>query len=330
MIKRKSIKFENKPYSLNWRNNDLIDWVGGGNIYSLSGEFKFNGRGYSYKFDNAIQSDNGEYSVIYETLGTKGLLLKNGEILRELNRSYYQASAYEFPISFVKLENNEYAIIHCPNEYNLIEIENIESGLKLTSEIRKPVDCFHSRLRVNKSNSILINAGWLWHPYGILNIYNINNALKDNSIFDKHSVELPINSEICSAEFLNNNLIFISSTKDEPLNDEELNDIINLNPGQIGLYSINENKFIKKITVNYTLGTLIPIDENLIIDLYEHPKLIDVNTGKIIQKFEDINTGKQDGSIIHHIEKIPPIAVDIFNRRIAIGTDNTIEILTWK
>jgi len=111
------------------------------------------------------------------------------------------------------------------------------------------------------------------------------------------------------------------------LNDEELNDSINLNPGQIGLYSIKQNKFLKKIAVDFKLGTLIPIDENFVIDLFEHPKLIDLNSGEIKQRFVDINSGKQDLAIVHHIDKVPPIAISEDRKRIAFGNGNKIELL---
>jgi len=327
MITRRTIEYVNPPSSLNWRGNNLLDWVNGGSVYSLNGEFQHSGRAYGYKFDSAIQSDNGVYAAIYERLGTKGLLLKNGEIIKELNRSFYQADAYEYPIVFIKV-NDEYLIVHCPEEYNQIEIENIESGIRITSNSeREPGDCFHSRFRVNDSNTALINAGWVWHPVGILEIYNLKKAIADNTIFDNPKSNLPVNTEVCSAEFLNDDLLIISSSNEEPFDDEDLNDKINLNPKQLGLFSIEKNAFIKKVNVDFKLGTQIPIDENFVIDLYEYPKLIDLNSGEIKQRFENINSGKQDLAIIHHIDEVPPIAIDRLNKRIAIGNGNKIELL---
>ena len=83
-------------------------------------------------------------------------------------------------------------------------------------------------------------------------------------------------------------------------------------------------RYIKKANIDFKLGTQIPIDENFVIDLYEYPKLIDLNSGEIRQRFENINSGKQDLAIIHHIKKVPPIAIDRLNKRIAIGNGNKI------
>ena len=319
MIIRKTIEYNVAPLSLVWIGNDLKDWVRNGRIYSLNGESRGVGTERQYKFDSVVQSDNGKYTVVYEKLGTKGVLLKDGEVIREINRSYYFADVTEYPIAFVKI-NGEYAIIHCPDEYNKIEIDNIETGIRMTKTINRgePIDCFHSRFRVNDANTKLLNTGWIWHPLDIIELYDIEKALNNNSLFDTPESHAKINmSDVCSAEFLNDDLIVISIFKDikEPKH-------------QVGLFSIEKDLFIKKVDVGFKLGTLMPIDENYVIDLYEHPKLIDLNTGKVKQRFEDINSGNQTSSRIYGT--IPPIAIDKVKKRIAIGNGNKIEILEFK
>ncbi|MDP8171244.1 hypothetical protein QJU96_08090 [Pasteurella skyensis] len=329
MIKRKTLVVERNILSLNWLKNDLVDWISG-DVYSLNGESHSNNKCYDYyKFDACIQSDNGVYAVIYEKLGTKALLLKKGEILRELNRSFYQADIYEYPVCFLQI-NKKYFIVHCPNNYNQIEIEDIETGTNIIDEKNRTLsDCFYSRLKINNASSILVNTGWIWHPADIINIYDIEKILADISFLDTSPINPIFNAEICSAEFLTDDLLIIASSNEEAFDDTLESDPSVLNPNRIGIFSIKENKFIKKINVKYALGTLIPIDEDYVIDLYDYPKLIDINSGKIIQHFKDINSGKQNSSIIHHIEKIPPIAVDCINKRIAIVNNNNIEILMY-
>lgn len=329
MLSRTTLTYSNAPLSLNWKDGNLIDWVDGGSVYSLDGTFKASGRGYAYRFDAAIQSDNGAYAVIYEKLGTKALLLKNGDIVRELNRSYYCANEYEYPIAFVNIRGN-YAIIHCPEEYNQIEVEDIETGRRITAtRNRKPMDCFHSRFRVNDANTMLINAGWVWHPNGIAEVYAIEKALKDSSVFDTLSYDLPINVEVTSAEFLDNDLILLASPSEEPFDYEEVNNKTLLNAKELGLFSIQKDEFIKKVKVDFKMGTQVPLDMNYAIDLYEYPKLIDINTGKIVQQFEDIYSGKQNLAILQNEDKVPPIAIDKVNQRVAIANGKTIELLEF-
>ena len=79
--------------------------------------------------------------------------------------------------------------------------------------------------------------------------------------------------------------------------------------------------------MSFSLGTLIPLDENRVIDLFDHPKLIDLNSGKVLQRFEEIDSGKQNSSIIHHIDKVPPMAVSSDRKNIAFGNGTNIELL---
>ena len=89
--------------SLCWQNQRLIDWVSGGNVYHLDGSAQSAQVYYPYRFDAAVVSPSGDFAVIYERLGTKGLLLHQGQILREINRSFYHAHVYEYPVTFIQL-----------------------------------------------------------------------------------------------------------------------------------------------------------------------------------------------------------------------------------
>src|SRR5262249_27340004 len=84
--------------SLCWRGDDLSDWVRG-RALALDGTEQSASVYHGYRFDAATASRDGRFAVIYERLGTKGLVLKDGEILREIDRSYYQADVYEYPVA---------------------------------------------------------------------------------------------------------------------------------------------------------------------------------------------------------------------------------------
>jgi len=98
--------------SLVWEGDDLIDWVMGGQRISLSGAIQPPGIYHSYRFDSAIASPSGRFTALFEKLGTKALLLDHGKLSRELNRSYYCADVYEYPISFLSLPDGTEAIAH--------------------------------------------------------------------------------------------------------------------------------------------------------------------------------------------------------------------------
>ncbi|AYB30926.1 hypothetical protein D4L85_10200 [Chryseolinea soli] len=305
----------------------MVDWTSG-ILYKLNGEQQRSQYSIGGSFDGVRQSSDGVYAVVFDRHGTKGLVLKHGKIIREINRSYYCAQAYEYPIEIIKLPEG-YAIVHCPEEYNLIEIELIESGKKVTqTEGRKPADCFHTRLQVNPSNTHMLNAGWVWHPYGILELYDLKHAIADNSLFDNLSVKIPISGEVGSAAFLGDDHFVVGTTYEGPL-DDEAPDENELGPNQIGLFSISANRFVKVCSVDRTIGTLVPMSADYVLDLYQHPKVIDINSGAVLESVTDIDSGKQDLAITHRSDMIPPMAISLAERRIAIGAGNAIEILEW-
>src|SRR5688572_248076 len=92
-----------KVQSLCWQGDDLVDWVHRGVSYRLDGTSSGPHPTYGYRFDKAVAFPDGRYAVVYEQLGTKGLILKEGCFVREINRSYYCAGAYEYPVALLTL-----------------------------------------------------------------------------------------------------------------------------------------------------------------------------------------------------------------------------------
>ena len=111
-------------------------------------------------------------------MGTKGLLLHNGKILRELNRSSYHANAYEYPVALFHEPGGRLLLAHCPEGYCRIELKEAETGRALTASAdRKPSDVFHSRLAASPCGKRLLSAGWVWHPWGAVACFDIARAL---------------------------------------------------------------------------------------------------------------------------------------------------------
>jgi hypothetical protein len=170
--------------ALTWRGDALVDWKGIFE-YRLDGTSSDATVNYAYRFDRAIASTSGKYAVLYEQLGTKGIILKQGKIIREINRSFYHAHVYEYPIMFLKFPEGTEAIAHCPDHYNVIEIEEVESGKRLTTRTGESADFFHSRLQVSPNGKYLMSAGWRWHPWDYIQIYNVEQALENPETLDR-------------------------------------------------------------------------------------------------------------------------------------------------
>jgi hypothetical protein len=73
--------------SLIWAGDRLVDPVGGGAAVSFDGAVTRRSVNWAYTFDRALASDDGQATVLYTALGTKGLVIRGRKVVREINRS---------------------------------------------------------------------------------------------------------------------------------------------------------------------------------------------------------------------------------------------------
>lgn len=323
-MKRTTIK-TNYLRTIDWFGNNVIDWNSAGTQYFENGETKQLGK-YHFGFvcDGSVTSENGEYVLIYQKLGTKGLLLRNGELIREINRSYYQSSVYEFPATFLTFKNRTY-LVHCPFGYNQLDFEDAETGEIVTNiPARNPKDIFHSRLEVSIDNKHLISKGWVWHPIDVIELFDIEKCFENPNLLDKGTNIPNVNAEISSASFIDNDKILVRASNEDWADEET--DIIK--DGQIATWDFKTGEILNPVNVSSEIGNVFAIDETKCWDLYNYPKIIDLKSGEVIDKIEEIESGKKSSSVIHHLTDLPKITFNRITKKIAIAKDNTIEILT--
>jgi hypothetical protein len=321
-----TIPLKSPVSSLVWKGDDLVDLTRGGESYSLDGSHRMAKLYWGFRFDAALTSPSGQYSVIYERLGTKGLLLDGLKIVRELNRSYYHAEVYEYPITFAKGQDGQDLLIHCPDDYCRIDVEVVASGERLSMHPeRKPQDVFHSRLDVSPDGRWLISAGWVWHPFDVACVFDLGACLADPRNLDSTNESQPDSTdEVNIALFDSDSKLLLSSNVGAELIDEP--NTQRLRPGQIGLWNPTTRSFEKITTVGKTLGSLMPLGRNHVVSFYEHPKIVDLVTGQVVQEWPGVNSGKQSSSIIHHLDTIPPMAKDPANYRFAVADKEKITV----
>lgn len=323
-MKRETIA-ANYLKTINWFNNTIVDWASGGNQYLFDGKIKqLRKYHFAFNFDGAITSVDGKYQFIYKRLGTKGLLLKDGEILREINRSYYCANVYEYPAVFITMKDVTY-LIHCPIAYNQLDFENVETGELITNITgRQPSDAFHSRLEISPNNSYLISKGWFWHPLDVIEIFNIEDCFNNPSLLDRSTLSPDVGVEVCTASFINDDKILIGSS-DEIVDDDNLE---KLPPKHMTIWDLKTDQLSKPVSIDAEFGNLFAINEKFAWDLFTYPKIIDINTGEIIDKIEEFNSGRQRSSIIHSTENVPQIIFNRETKQIAISGKDKIEVFT--
>ena len=317
--------------SLCWQGDEMVDWVEGGNRYCLDGTVSCAHVNYTYRFDRAVASSNGQYAAIYEGNGTKGLVLKDGKMLREINRSYYCADVYEYPIALFDFPDGRTVLAHCPEEYNKLEIEDAETGERLTKRVGETADFFQSRLSVSPGGKYLMSAGWYWHPLDFVSIYDLEQVLAHSALLDAElDWDLAVGmAEIHSAAFADADTALFTSAdlyfNEHDIDKEDKGKFV-LQPDQIGLYSIAERRFLSLAPLTEPLGTLMPVGD-FVLSFYEHPKLVKIATGEIIVRWPDLETGNQNSSIGQNSGKLPPLALDPVNKRFAVADDEKITVV---
>jgi hypothetical protein len=277
--------------SLVWRDDALVDWVGGGATYGLDGSATRATINYAYHFDAAVVSPSSRYAVIYERLGTKGIILDNGTVLREINRSFYCANVYEYPVALFALPDGREVIAHCPDEYCRIEIEEIGSGNRLTQRDTEAMDFFHSRLAVNAGGTRLLSAGWAWHPFDSVIVYDLARVLAEPSLLDSSESFhwRDSSSEINSAAFLNGGSVVLSSAPDaDDFHDDDEPHEGRMTPGKIGVYDLQRERYVSIAPVQEVVGAMMPLDAQHVVGFFEHPKLIHWPSGRIVHRWPDI------------------------------------------
>jgi hypothetical protein len=318
--------------SLLWSGDELFDWASGGRI-TLDNRVTYDLYNYGYRFDHAIESESGEYIALYERLGTKGLLLRgDGRFIREIDRSYYIADMYEYPIAFLTLPDGRPGLAHCPQSYARLDIEEVESGARLTQRETHSPDFFHSRLAVSADNHYLLDAGWIWHPFDWVQVYELGRVFADPASLDEEDGHLPPvvrpGVEINNAAFLTSErIVFNTNVFDYDPDNLEDNERALLDHGGLAVYDLSERRLRSSVPLEEPAGMLMPLGEDFVVGFYEHPKLIEVATGKVVMRWPEIASGTQNSSVIGSDTTPPPIALDPQRQRFAVASPEAITVI---
>ena len=300
-----------------------MDWVSGGLRHGLDGETVDPHIRFGYRFDAAVMSPDGRYAVLYERLGTKALLLREGKHVRELHRSYYHADVYEYPLALWTQPSGRTLLAHCPDEYCRIELEDAETGELLTRRDAESPDIFHSRLQFSREGRFLLSAGWIWHPVDAVHVFDVARALEQPASLDEPE-GFPAGEDFLEAHAAAFGARGTLLLECEGMGDDE--------PGgsHLQVYSLSERRELSRARLEEPLGTMMPVGDQYALSLYQHPKLVELATGRVVERWPELNTGAQCSSIIRHLPPLPPMALDPERGRFAVGTDKGIEVLLFQ
>lgn len=315
--------------SLAWEGNELIDWVGGGTRYGFDGKLTDSRVNYAYEFDAVVTSPSGEYQVIYTRLGTKGLVLQHGKVIREINRSYYHAGAYEYPVALFSLNGGREVLAHCPEEYCRLELDDLASGERLTNlRERRPADFFHSRLAASPSGRYLLSAGWIWHPVDAVKVYDTATALANPSHLDGAGLPLDAWADESSATFLDDSRLAVAL---EGIERDEDGAATLSAPRDLKIFDLEAGTLMATTHPAVKMGSMMAVGEHHLLTSHEHPKLIHIASNEVVYSWPEIRSGTQVSSILVDSNRVPPaMALDPGNRRCAIAGNDQIHALLFE
>lgn len=308
--------------SLIWDGDGLVDLVAGGARHGLDGSFVRAGVFYAFPFDTAVSAVDGSRSVLYRRRGTKGLVLDGRRVTREIDRSYYWADSTEYPVALIRYQGRD-LLVHCPHEYCRLEIEDLATGERHTDrETRRP-HVFWSRLVGSPDGRWLLSNGWIWHPVEELSLFEIPAVLADPALLDAPSQHESLAEaffadgwpELSAACFLEDSRVvaYVAAHDDKRMTHR----LISYDPQEMRVENVVE--------VGRCLGTLMGWGREHVIAFYEHPRLIELATGRVVWEWPDLPTGEQASSIVDDIDDAPPpLARDTVGRRFAVALEDRI------
>jgi len=309
--------------SLAWDGDTLVDWVAG-RRYPLRGPSEEMNVGSSYRFDAAVGL--GSWGVSFEALGTKGVLLRdNGvrptgnyvpmsvDIVREIDRSYYHARDYLFPVTLFDGPRGAPLLAHCPRGYNVLDLEDLEGNCLTPRSKDHAEDVFHSQLQASVDGRWLLSNGWVWHPLRVACVYNVARALEEPTYLSTTGEELMLGGDTWAGEVIGATFVgsrFVCTT----IEDEDT--------AVLDVHDLERRGHETRIELPTPPGTrLMPLGDDHVVLFDGHPRVVQLSSGSIVEEWKDLDGGRgvHMPSVSMQAPAPPYLATDPVHGRFALG-----------
>jgi len=315
--------------SLVWDGDTLVDWVGG-RRYPLEGPSEEFNVGCRYRFDSAVGL--GCWGVIFEALGTKGVLLRdNGarrvgnyvpmsvDIVREIDRSYYHADDYLYPVTLFDGPGGTPLIAHCPRDHNVLDLEDLDGNCLTRRSKDSAADVFHSRLQASVDGRWLLSNGWVWHPCRVAAVYDVRRALEDPDYLSSTGEVLDFgdswSGEVDATTFVGGRLVCATNEEQAALT----------------IYDLEGRRHDCLVELSEPPGTrLMGLGDDHVVLFDGHPRVINLSSGAIVERWNDLDGGSGVDMPSASMEKprAPYLATDPVRGRFALGWPDRIVIVS--
>lgn len=122
------------------------------------------------------------------------------------------------------------------------------------------------------------------------------------------------------------------------MEDENLGDVYegdaaaNLSPRGVAVYDLDKRCCLRAFQMAEPPGSMFALGLDLVLSLYRHPKIIDLNTGRLVHEWDKLDSGLQDSSIIWGTKPDgipPPMAFDPTKNRFAIANGEAVTVIQF-
>jgi hypothetical protein len=315
--------------SLAWCGDDLIDWLGGWRVPTDGRAPQRFGTGSTYRFDSAV--GHRELGITFEALGTKGRVARwNGVLpsknwiplgideLREIDRSYYHADDYTYPITAFTLPDGRDVIAHCPRRYDRVDLE-LPDGTLLTPRDGKHEDCFHSRLEASPDGRWLLCNGWQWHPVCVAHVWEVARARDEPAYLSTTGISIDHGGTLYDGDM---GIIAATLARDR---------VIAASEAHLGVFALPSGEDVHIHATAEPVGTrLVAWGDDHVVAIDGTPRVIELATGRVVERWDGLDGGRGLHQPSASMKALAPpwLAADPRNHRVALGWPDRIVIVS--
>ncbi|MEU1478589.1 hypothetical protein [Streptomyces sp. NPDC005760] len=217
--------------------------------------------------------------------------------------------------------------MHCPESYNVLQIEDAADGERLTVGGREPEDVFHSRLSLSPDGRFLLSVGWIWQPFGIALVYDTALAPADANSLDGEGL-LPamavMGGEVTAGCWLDGDRLVLATGSEEWYDDEELA----LPPRHLGVWSMSGGHWLHRSPVpDADPGVLLLARGDQVLSLHGHPRLLDAATGRVVAEWPEVGVPVKPTCFGHRRVPTPVAALHPDGIRLAVAQAESIALI---
>ena len=178
-----------------------------------------------------------------------------------------------------------------------------------------------------------MSAGWVWHPFSVAELFDIQRALADPTHLDEG--ETPCfttdwsDAEVNDVCWRGDHELLISASREKEVQEAETAGVRSpqLSSPAISVYDVNRRELVSSVRPRATVGKMMPIGKSHVIGFYDYPKLISLETGEVKMEWDQIKTGSEIASFLFDSET-RPLALDPERRRFAGLGPGGIHVIT--